>query len=702
MSPPAAARPPAIAPPTAGTGRGAKLVARLPLGKGVLQGLGARGTLALTIVLFVALVAAAWVFRAAGGVLALGGFIGALWVLHVAVARAALRPIGALLGAVRPLALVLLVLVAAALVKAGPAVQLVCGLVLLLVGWHGIFGPAWDAPGNPLSGRLTLGGTIAAGALPVLFVGALMAFLVVPVLDQLERTGRASTALFFVAVALLLGALILRLGGFARTRLRALVTATLALALTRLAMQGGLIRGHDWLTDHAPGITTELLLIVAGATLVLACLAEIAIATAVTRDARGGLSGWRAWVAVQLEAPLLRRSVTDAMSAFGLLAAALAACALAGAVIAATSAGRAREQFDKLTLEPIRPGHPARATNRFSDAALARMYSPVLLFTAHQRWTPIKVDDYLRRTRMTDWKRRTIATPPLERLPDSCPGIVSKPCYTLRCVDEDACFAAVSQQARDSGAVYVRVERRGRWAPARGAGRRRGRLSPQARSPNPFSAPATLGEDAQRLIGDTSVLVQYWYFYPYDEWLAPVLGGQFKQRHEADWEAVTIGLGKTRPLYVAYSSHCGGSWSAWDDIRVADNEQPRLHPLVAVAQGSQANYRAAEARRAPDWAKCAGLPAEALTLVSYAANLRDLTDSTTSWTAKEHVLVHATTQPMRFLGRWAPNSRTTLENARKGQRLGRDTPGPATPTLQPLWFRPLATIFGGGAWHEEQ
>jgi hypothetical protein len=644
---------------------------------------------------------AAWSFRAAGGLLLLGGFVGLLSVRRVPAARAALGPIGGIAVAARPLALPLLVVVAAALLRSGPLVQVGSGLVLLLVGWYGAFGPERKAGRDKLPRRRgrRRPRTVLAATTPVIAVAALMALAVLPVLDRLERSGRVSTQLFVLAVALVLGALILRLGGFARSRLRALVTVALALALTRLAMEGGLIGGHDWLGRHAPSISAPLLLTIAGVTLLVASLAEIATRAALTRDARGGLSGWRAWVAVQLEAPLVSRSISDAMSASGLLAAGFAALALAAAVISATSAGRAREQFDKLTLEPITPGRPAKAPHEQGDLELARTYSPVLLFTANEQWRPIEVDGYLKLTRMTDWAGRRTATPPVTRLPDSCPGIVSKPCYTLHCVHESACAAAVPEQAREHGAVYVRVERRAQWDSTRASGRS---LPPQARSPNPFVARGTFDAPTRRLIDSTTVLLQYWYFYPYDRWVAPVLGGQFTQRHEADWEAVTIGLGDREPLYVAYSSHCGGSWSAWDAIRVADDAKPRLHPLVAVAEGSQANYRAAEARRAPDWAKCAGLPAEALTLVSYAANLRDITDSTSSWTPAKHVLVHATTQPMRFLGTWAPNSRTTIENARKGQRLGRDTPGPATPTLQPLWSRPLTTIFGGGTWHEEQ
>jgi hypothetical protein len=56
---------------------------------------------------------------------------------------------------------------------------------------------------------------------------------------------------------------------------------------------------------------------------------------------------------------------------------------------------------------------------------------------------------------------------------------------------------------------------------------------------------------------------------------------------------------------------------------------------------------------------------------------------------------------MSFLGRWAPFSRTTLENFRKGQSLGKDQAGPATPTLQPLWREPMRTIFGNANWRQE-
>ncbi len=657
--------------------------------------------IALTLASVLALVGVAWVFRSAGGILLLGGIVGVLVVAGVASARTALRPIAALGRAACPLGLAILVFVAAGTVQSPPLLQLAVGLGSLLVGWYGLIEREWDAPDNPLrTPDATAAQTLRQGLaqvaqvalLPVILTAALV-FAAIPLLDVLEERTEISTVLFILAAVLLAFAVVLRLIGYARTRLRAVMTVALALALARLAMEGGLFPGHDTLSDALPWLTADLLLLFAGLTLVVVALAEVATTALLTRDAaEGSVAGRRTRLAVQLEAPVVRRSLTDRLGAYGLVASALAALALLLSVVAATTAGGAKEQFDALTLEPIEPGTPTRAPGRVADdLQLARMYSPVLVFTEDQRWSPTKVDAYLAAAKIKDWEARMYAAPAVDKLPRECPGIVPKPCYSLTIECESAsddCAmgrdATVGELRRDE-AVYVRVERREQRE-------RRARFD--AGSPNPFDNIGPYGTA-------TKFLLQYWYFYPYDEWVAPVLGGQFKQRHEADWEAVTIGLDDAGPLFVAYSEHCGGTWSEWGDIRVANTMRPRLHPLVAVAEGSQANYRVAVDRRAPDWGKCAGVPADTLTLVSYASNIRDRTDSKWSWTPAEHLLVTSETPPMSFLGRWGPFSRTTLENFRKGQSLGKDQPGPATPTLQPLWREPMRTIFRNPNWRRE-
>jgi hypothetical protein len=54
--------------------------------------------------------------------------------------------------------------------------------------------------------------------------------------------------------------------------------------------------------------------------------------------------------------------------------------------------------------------------------------------------------------------------------------------------------------------------------------------------------------------------------------------------------------------------------------------------------------------------------------------------------------------PMSYAGTWATSTRTRLENLHRSIPLGADGAGPASPPLQPLWQKPMNTIFGGGAW----
>ena len=230
----------------------------------------------------------------------------------------------------------------------------------------------------------------------------------------------------------------------------------------------------------------------------------------------------------------------------------------------------------------------------------------------------------------------------------------------------------------------MRVARRGADAPADG-------------SPDPFER---YGPFADEL----AILVQYWFFYHYDEWVAPVFGGQLVQRHEGDWEAVTVGLSTSRPLFAAYSEHCGGQWRRWRDVDVAGEQGAlRSRPVVAVAVGSQANYTRALAGRAPDWSSCKGIPGEAVGLLSYTFNIRDHTADDWRWTpGPEDVrLVRADRFPMDFPGYWGATDATQFVTARPHELQSRPGPGPATPSRQPLWRSPVRQIFCGKAWRPQ-
>ena len=184
-------------------------------------------------------------------------------------------------------------------------------------------------------------------------------------------------------------------------------------------------------------------------------------------------------------------------------------------------------------------------------------------------------------------------------------------------------------------------------------------------------------------------MIQYWYFYPYDEWRTPVFAGELVQRHEADWEVVMVGLSDARPLFVAYSQHCTGEWVPWSRVEVANTPPPRTRPLVAVARGSQAHYPEADQSRSPDWGKCAGVPEGTVAVTSYASNIRDLTGYGFTWKPAETRIVDGQTRPMTFPGYWGANGGAELVNARSFTL--EEGGEPRTPSMQSQWTDPLVT-----------
>jgi hypothetical protein len=79
------------------------------------------------------------------------------------------------------------------------------------------------------------------------------------------------------------------------------------------------------------------------------------------------------------------------------------------------------------------------------------------------------------------------------------------------------------------------------------------------------------------------VVVQYWFFYPYNDSVASV-------NHEGDWEYVAVTLNASGSISnLTYSQHNGNSvFMPWD-VQWVEN----THPVVYAAKGSHANYRAA-------------------------------------------------------------------------------------------------------------
>lgn len=646
---------------------------------------------------FVAFVVLALLFIAAlatdpWGFIALGSAIGLLVVAGVPAARAGLMPVAALGRAALPLLLPLFVFAAAGVVKSPREVQFAVGLTTLLVAWSWLIKPDWDRIRDVLRrhprSRSALRAVGQVGV-PLVLVLAALAFVGSSIVSLLGDSDQTARTFFVLAVGSLAAAMVLRLLGYARTAFRAAVALALLLLLARLAVEIGLLPSGRRVEDVAP----STLALVAGGLLALTALVEV-VSSLLARGAaeqtglRSDQLSREMRAAVFLDAPVAARWVTDRASVLGLGMSLLSALFLLCAVFAASNAGGAHEELDRTPTA----GQPRSRPGATDDQKLAAMFSPVLLFTHDQRWTPIAVDDYVRGARITDWERRPSRVASVDELDTRCPGAVKSPCYvmTQRCSPERE-EAQCAEDLSDEKAVYVRVARRRAWARCQ-------RSRPCADgSPNPFAAAQSPYAD------ETEILVQYWYFYPFNEWVAPVVIGDLVESHPADWEAVTVGLSNDEPLWVAYSAHCGGTFADWRRVRVAASDPDRLRPLVAVAYGSQANYRVARESRVPNFAECSGIPKDRLTLVSYAANIRDRTDDSATWTPAEADLrlVTAEVPPMSFPGRWGPYSRMTLENLRGARRLGKDSRGPQTPTLQALWHSPMRTIFGGGAWKQD-
>jgi hypothetical protein len=486
--------------------------------------------------------------------------------------------------------------------------------------------------------------------------------------------GGSVTLAATVGVGIWLVALLVRLAGFVTG-----VARGVFVAIVLVVIQGGLasvalVPGGDW----AP---CWLALLPVGA--FVALVGAEAIRTA---RARPALDVWRARA-----------------SRAGLV---LSACSAALLVVAMVRVwGEAYDapdpRFDS-DLRPITAELPRVAPGDIRDRVrLAWQYVPMLEFDSDQKWTPRAVEEYMRRAALTSPGEPEVGPGNWTELPRGCPGraahetaedarraVAQRACHVLTVYCPKASLPCADARpglgpGRDPDDVsYVRVVRRSDGFPWRDAG--------------PYAA---------RL--DT--LIQYWFFYPYDEWVAYALGGQLVQRHEADWEAVTVGLARDRPLFVGYSQHCGSASEAWDaDLPVADTTEiavgweqdrdRRTHPLVGVALGSQANYPRARNARAVDWSSCEDIPGGATAMLSYLWNVRDRTGADVKWVPGDLRLIDGNDHPMHFPGLWGPTDSMRFESSWDEQPIY-DGIGPATPTRQHLWKQPLEQIFCGKASH---
>jgi hypothetical protein len=516
---------------------------------------------------------------------------------------------------------------------------------------------------------------------------------------SLESIGGGTAGLLVLALALWTIAFVLRFVSYASSWLRLFVAVFVVLTGLRLAAAIGLVPGGDLVSDHLSFL--DWLLPVAAVTLLLL---EAALDVAAARDAERVREGAGSSSLFELAFPIrdtaLHPGSVRLFQGLGLTTALLAAAALmVSAAVGLHETAQPGAKLSTRTAMPASESGPVPAPGSFDiDMVLARAYSPVLAFTRDERWSPISAGPYAREAVLSGPLDEPLADTgsASEKLDRGCPRLASAPCYRLsiRCkTGKEECAEPAPHEDRNNeglyreGDVYVRIERR----PAEEEVERKREtegLRPSDRWPQrvfveegPYAKPLT-------------ILLQYWYFYRYDEWEAQAFAGKLVQRHEGDWEAVTIGLSDREPLFVGYSAHCAGTWVPWEEVELSDKLPEPTHPLVAVAEGSHANYPRATQKRSPDWAHCQGAPAGATTLLSYASNIRDKTEYGWQWYPAEHgwLVADARALPMSFPGYWGASESTTLYGFFRRSELGQGH-GPETPSEQALWRTPVTKIF---------
>jgi hypothetical protein len=269
-------------------------------------------------------------------------------------------------------------------------------------------------------------------------------------------------------------------------------------------------------------------------------------------------------------------------------------------------------------------------------AVLLARHVPILVLHPAEQFAPVRVDGFLADS---DLQQRTAAG--WETIPGPLPAggadlrLDQRTCFAIEGPDASGCYAGVEAAHGSGPVVYGKVLR-----------------------------------------SRTRIDLQYWIWYPYNDYSASSPPGEVWQVHEGDWESVSVILDlEGRPLVVGLSKHCEGTRRAWSDVR-----RRSMRPIVYVALGSHANYfEPGTFRHSPlCWPR-------ALRDVVRALRLRD---RASSGRGVFPLLVPVTSiQPswMRFAGRWGESGYVHFPNNAPIAYDG----APRAPAFQELWRRPV-------------
>ena len=176
--------------------------------------------------------------------------------------------------------------------------------------------------------------------------------------------------------------------------------------------------------------------------------------------------------------------------------------------------------------------------------ALARTYAPVMRLSAGEAYQPLRLEEYLSVSTLHSGK------------PPHGPSLQTHPTlFSLLTAAGSFYLDVRGAEPNSHASTYPRIEQRLRAS------------HPQA----------TIYFHVVRQPATGRVAIEYWFPYLYND---------FYDKHEADWEGITVFIHGGNPVGVSYSAHQGRSFSPWASQSATNG----THPIVYVAHGSHANY----------------------------------------------------------------------------------------------------------------
>jgi hypothetical protein len=269
-------------------------------------------------------------------------------------------------------------------------------------------------------------------------------------------------------------------------------------------------------------------------------------------------------------------------------------------------------------------------------AVLLARHVPILVLHPAEQFAPVRVDGFLADS---DLQQRTAAG--WETIPGPLPAggadlrLDQRTCFAIEGPAASGCYAGAEAAHGSGRVVYGKVLR-----------------------------------------SRTRIDLQYWIWYPFNDYSASFPPGEVWQVHEGDWESVSVILDlEGRPLVVGLSKHCEGTRRDWSDVR-----RRGARPIAYVALGSHANYfEPGTFRHSPVcWPR-------ALRDVVRALRLRDRTGS--GRVVRPLLVPVTSTQPswMQFAGKWGESGYVHFPN---NPPIAYDG-APRAPAFQETWRRPV-------------